>query len=253
MSLSRVISQYIDNFEEQLYTSMPGVVENWYPDTCTIDVYPSMVKIQEDGTRIKEGLLENIPVQFPCVGDAAITFKLNKGDKVALHFSQDNHINFFTSPEDIVEPKTKRKHNVNNAFATIGFRKFSDSPVKIEDALNIYYKDSRVTINGDSSLEIEVKNDSGVDSNIDIKTDGEISITNNQQSSSLILKANGDIEGVTASKFSMDNGTVELVSLISELINTLANTTVNTIYGVSILNSKPQLTALKNQLDSMKA
>ena len=79
-----------------------------------------------------------------------------------------------------------------------------------------------------------------------------MSLLNNKESSSVVLKANGDISGVTKSKFSMANDTVELVALLSDLIDTLANTTVNTIYGVSILNSKPQLQILKSQLDSMK-
>lgn len=53
-------------------------------------------------------------------------------------------------------------------------------------------------------------------------------------------------------KFKIENKEEELLSLLSELIQVVANNTTNTIYGPSPMNSKPELEALKTRLDKLK-
>lgn len=69
---------------------------------------------------------------------------------------------------------------------------------------------------------------------------------------SIVLKSDGSIQVVTGSTVSVRNESEELVSLLSELISTLENTTVNTVYGASPLNSKTSLATLKTRLDTFK-
>lgn len=257
MSLFKTIQSHIHDFRGQLYTSIPAVVKAFDPEDGTVDVQLSINKRDDEGVEYEYPLLERIPVQFPMVKDCAITFPITEGDKVIVHFCQTNIENFFTQNKDDfkdkVSPRTDRYHNINDAFVTLGVRGYDDTPVKRQDKFDIYYKDTRITISDDGLLEIEVLNDeSGVDSNIDIKPDGEISITNNKESSSITMKADGNIAGVTKDTFSMRNSNIELITLLSDLIDTLANNTVNSIYGTSPMNSKPELLSLKNQLDTMK-
>lgn len=68
----------------------------------------------------------------------------------------------------------------------------------------------------------------------------------------ITLKANGDVEVVTASKLSVSNDSEELISLLSELIQVCADNSVNTIYGITPVNNKPQFQALKQRLDTFK-
>lgn len=68
----------------------------------------------------------------------------------------------------------------------------------------------------------------------------------------IILRDNGDVEVESASKFAVRNDSEELVALLSETLQEIADSTVNSIYGISILNNKPQILALKSRLDSFK-
>lgn len=68
----------------------------------------------------------------------------------------------------------------------------------------------------------------------------------------ITLKKDGSVKVETASTISVSNPQEELIALLSEVIETLENTTVNTIYGASPLNSKPQLASLKQRLDTFK-
>lgn len=68
----------------------------------------------------------------------------------------------------------------------------------------------------------------------------------------ITLKANGDVEVVTASKLSVSNDSEELISLMSELIQAVSDITVNTIYGISPVNNKATLLSLKQRLDTFK-
>jgi hypothetical protein len=68
----------------------------------------------------------------------------------------------------------------------------------------------------------------------------------------LILKEDGNVEIHTKSKYSVYNDQEELIALLSDIVNTIANTTVNTYYGLSPLNAKPDILALKAKLDSFK-
>lgn len=68
----------------------------------------------------------------------------------------------------------------------------------------------------------------------------------------VVLKDDGNVEIHTKSKFSVYNQQEELISLLSDIVDTIANTTVSTIYGPTPLNSKAQILQLKSQLDSFK-
>lgn len=69
---------------------------------------------------------------------------------------------------------------------------------------------------------------------------------------SITLKDDGNIEVVTKSKFSVTNDAEELINVLSEAIEAIANTTVSTIYGATPLNAKAQILSIKNRLDSFK-
>lgn len=68
----------------------------------------------------------------------------------------------------------------------------------------------------------------------------------------LVLKEDGNVEIHSKSKYSVYNDQEELVALLSDIVDTIANTTVNTIFGPTPLNSKAQIMQLKAKLDTFK-
>lgn len=69
---------------------------------------------------------------------------------------------------------------------------------------------------------------------------------------SITLKDDGNIEVVTKSKFSVTNDAEELINVLSEALAEIAASTVNTVYGISPLNNKPEILDIKSRLDSFK-
>lgn len=68
----------------------------------------------------------------------------------------------------------------------------------------------------------------------------------------IILKADGTLESTTTSTFSLSNGQEEFVNVLSEALQTIADATVNTVYGISPLNNKAAILAVKSRLDTFK-
>lgn len=232
--LYRTIQSHIKDFESNLYTSIPAKVVSFDPTECTVEVQPSINEIDADGIVRVLPELGRVPILMPSSFNSALTFPVKEGDKVLLHFSHSNIEDYLLqsteSDSSDITPKTKRKHDLDDCFATLGVRFYDDTPVKREDTLDMYFNESRITI----------------------KDDGDITITNEKEGSSVVLSSDGNIDITTKSKLTINNDSIELISLLSELVNTLANTTVNTYYGPTPLNSKSQLQNLKSQLDTMK-
>jgi hypothetical protein len=68
----------------------------------------------------------------------------------------------------------------------------------------------------------------------------------------ILLRQNGDVEIETASKYAVRNQSEELIALLSEVLQEVSNITTNTVYGISPINNKPQIQALKTRLDTFK-
>ena len=68
----------------------------------------------------------------------------------------------------------------------------------------------------------------------------------------ILLRQNGDVEIETASKYAVRNQSEELISLLSEVLEEVSKISTNTIYGVTPINNKPAIQALKTRLDTFK-
>lgn len=253
--LYRTIQSHIKDFENNLYTTIPSKVIAFDQEECTVDVSPSVNNIDRDGVVIINPVLYRVPLLMPNAFNSALTFPLKEGDKVLLHFCHSNIEDYLLqstqSNPDNITPSRLKKHDSDDCFATLGVRFYDDSPIKRSNTLDLYYGDSRLTIEEDGSINLRHTKDQ-VDSYLSVLPNGEATITNDEHGSKITLKNDGNINVTTKRTISVNNDSVELISLLSDLIGTLANTTVNTVYGQSILNSKPQLQNLKSQLDTLK-
>lgn len=211
ISLFDTIDSHIESFESQLYTGCPAIVDSYDPETCTINCYPAVYRLERDGLLIKEAILTDVPVIFPKSKQFAFTFPLEKGDRVWLQFGMSDMDAWLAGTKDYEAPQTMRKHNVNDAVAFAGVSQYSSSPVKQPENVNIYFGDSYISILPDGSVDIKVND-----------------------------------------KFSVTNSTGELVDWLSQLTQLVSEITTNTIYGVSPINNKPAVEALKAEIDTMK-
>ena len=64
--------------------------------------------------------------------------------------------------------------------------------------------------------------------------------------------SDGNIEITTANTIKIKNNGEELVTILSEALQAIIDANVNTVYGVSPLNNKPDFVALKARLDTLK-
>lgn len=156
VSLYDAIQSHIKDFESQLYTTCPAVVDSYNPSDCTVNVFPSIYRAERDGLLIKDQILTRVPLHFQATQQLGITFPIRKGDTVLLVFSHLDIENWSTDSADFVAPKTLRKHNINDAFAIAGVFKYDKSPVQsgTEEDLNIRYNGSYVRIKANGDVEV---------------------------------------------------------------------------------------------------
>lgn len=181
MDLFETIQSHIKDFESQLYTSCPAVVDSYNPYDCTVNVFPAIYKAETDGLLIQDQILKRVPLHFQATQELGITFPIRKGDTVLLVFGHSDIENWSNKIEDYVAPKTYRRHNMNDAFAIAGVFKYDKSPVQsgTEEDLNIRYNGSFVRIKANGDVEVnstgDIKATAGGD--VNITASGEITAT----------------------------------------------------------------------------
>ena len=98
-----------------------------------------------------------------------------------------------------------------------------------------------------STTDVELSYGDGL---ITIKEDSTAQISN--ANGSYKINADGTHQGVTSSTFSMTNGSVELVDILSKTLTEISKATVNTMLGAQPLINKPLIQQLIAQLDELK-
>ena len=68
----------------------------------------------------------------------------------------------------------------------------------------------------------------------------------------ILLKKDGTLEAVTTSTLNITNDSEELITVLSDALQALADVTTNTIYGVSPINNRIDVLAIKSRLDTFK-
>jgi len=93
--IAEVIDDAIQNGLRSIYTCLPGVIVNYYPQTQYADVSPLVTLGEEDQRGIlrfpKPPVIKNVPVIFPGSGygskSFSFTLPLDEGDDVLLVFA----------------------------------------------------------------------------------------------------------------------------------------------------------------------
>jgi hypothetical protein len=157
MSLSDVIQSHINATVDNLYTTMPGkITKIWKKGSSTVvDVKPLLNNRARDGQVIEEDGLSGLPVIWPQGGNSYITFPLEVGDNVAIHFSMRNMMEWKNG--DGVKPVTpvrRSLHSLNNAFVVPGLLPYSQGVEIDSEAVRIASDKTEIRILKDGTIEL---------------------------------------------------------------------------------------------------
>ena len=153
-TLSQAITTVIDSKLEGIYTSLPGVVESYAYKTQRSTVQPSIRKVYLDGTVVTLPVLVNVPIVFPRTGSSGITFPINKGDNVALHFSQRSLERWYSNG-GVVEPGDNRKFDISDAYAIPGLYSFvQENIASNNDDLEVHHNGFKIVIKKNGKIQL---------------------------------------------------------------------------------------------------
>lgn len=112
-----------DAISSSLRVSIPGIIQDFDPETVTCTVQPAIKGAVPDkaGGIAPEDLmlLTNVPVIFPRGGGCTITFPVKEGDECLVIFG-DRCVDFWWQSGGVQEPADDRQHDMSDAFAIIG-------------------------------------------------------------------------------------------------------------------------------------
>lgn len=154
--MSEQISDYLQRFIDielsQIYTSLPGQIETYDPETKKASVKPLMKKKMADNTELDIPVIQDVSVLWPSTANAIIHFPLARGDKVLLLFSQRSLDNWQETGQSQV-PDDPRKFDLTDAICIPGFYPISD-PGKITTGtgLTIEFHDSIIELTDDGKI-----------------------------------------------------------------------------------------------------
>lgn len=155
-SVGDVIEQYLDNFQDTLYTSLVAKVLNYDKNLQVAQVQPLVKQLDEEGNLDTFPIISKVPVIFPSGNGGILSFPLVEGDNVLLIMTKLDIDNWKISDgQELVTPTSQRQHQLNDCVAIAGLTPTSRSLEKPERDVQLSYKGSKVTLleNGEMLLQ----------------------------------------------------------------------------------------------------
>ncbi|GHV79118.1 hypothetical protein AGMMS49944_09090 [Spirochaetia bacterium] len=242
--IDQLFKEYLDFYFTQVNTSFPGVVTEYDAATRRATIQPSLKRRAGNKEFVEYPLLMDVPVQYPGTKKFTIHFPLEKGDEVAVFFSQRSLEAWKATGMDGIEDTDPRRFSLPDAYCTPGLQPVEFIPATKEGALEILHHAaydgdfiSSVTMDDDR---IEVKYKEKAD--IMIEDDDILAMTEKcsfnmsgekldfDNGTSTIIADKGKITFDNGkNKFELD-GAVSLVSTGSDLVE--IGNTVDTLGGI---------------------
>lgn len=229
--LGEAINSHIFNLKDNMKTSIPCKVVgvNTEGDYITsVNIQPVVDRLYSDGLIVEAGIVYNVPVQFPSCQYGILSFPINVGDHVLGIFCH-NDIQRWLSSGSRGVPSTQRKFSFTDAVAIPCIQPNTSDIKPHKDNLNISFNDF--------SLSVTPFGDVNLKTNSNIYIDAENSTEEVSEGYS-----------VTASRVTIGNGNVDLVSYLSSLTDAISAITVE---GVPIDNLA-DFVSLKTEIDELK-
>jgi len=114
----------LSNHQSQMWTAIPGIIQNFNPLHMTCTVQPSIkgrTFIAGTVTDVNLPLLVDCPVQFPAGGGCSLTFPVVLGDECLVVFSS-RCIDAWWQSGGVQAQAEMRMHDLSDGFVLLGFR-----------------------------------------------------------------------------------------------------------------------------------
>lgn len=119
-NLTDTLDAFFSSRMEQVHTCIPGEIVSYSGHDKRLATVQPLVKIQTNsGQSIELKPIQNVPVVFPSTKRFSMSFDLEKGDGVMLHFSEVGIGNFLNGG-NIVEPDDISRFSLTDAIAVPG-------------------------------------------------------------------------------------------------------------------------------------
>lgn len=182
-NLEQLLTVAIESRIVDMHTCYPAKITSFDPEsqTCTCEILIKRIIADNQKTETSRSIppLIDVPLLFMQTADFAITTPVKPGDECLLIFSSRDIDNWNETGRSM-EPRTRRKFNLSDAFALPMAR----------SKLNI--------IENYNPDDIEIRNKSN-ESKVVLKNNGDILLKNNSkieiQTPNLVINANIDISG----------------------------------------------------------
>lgn len=139
----------LDGRQAQLWTALPGIIQNFDPKAKTCTVQPAIKgKLRApDGSlsSIAMPLLLDCPVYFPSGGGCTLTFPVTKGDECLVVFAS-RCIDAWWQSGGIQEQAEFRMHDLSDGFAFVGFSSLPNVPGAISTSTTQLRSNDGVTV-----------------------------------------------------------------------------------------------------------
>jgi hypothetical protein len=230
-----------------IHVCIPGVVEKYDPKTRMAKIQPSLKRKIPGGIFMDLPIIDDVPVYFPGTKKYTMHFPLEKGDEVALHVIERSTDVWRDNGGKGIEDADLRRFDLCDCYAVPGLQPIEFIPVE-DDGLNIVHKTafdgdfiSSVTMD-DDKVQVKYKEKASIfmeDDHISGKTNKcELDLTADVaqlKNSKLTFKLN-------AAKFSINNGSKSLFTILDTLLQSLQTTSPTTLGSPAAHNWNPAIT-----------
>lgn len=179
-SQEEIFRAALDTISEKIRVALPAIVERFDQEKQTVDVQIALrekILLNGETKEIEIPLVCDIPVYFAGGQGFDITIPVEVGDECLIIFA-DMCIDAWWEAGGIQNQTEKRRHDLSDGFALVGFRSQKNLPEK--------YKSDAIVISAQDSI-VEIYKDKV---NIDSKNISLTSETINLTSNSVLISAN---------------------------------------------------------------
>jgi hypothetical protein len=138
--LDSLLKEQMDYFFSQVHTTFPGVVTEYDAATRRATVQPSLKRHTGKKEFVEYPLLIDVPVQYPGTKKFTIHFPLEKGDEVAVFFSERAIGLWKQTGMDGIEDPKPRRFSLPDAYCTPGLHPVEFIRATKEGALQILHQ-----------------------------------------------------------------------------------------------------------------
>lgn len=168
---TELLNMAIESWLTDIHTCMPGRVDSYDSKTQMATIKPLLKRriVHGDGSEALEILppITNVPIHFHRAAGFFISFPIEKGDLVTLHFCETSIDNYMSGTGEDTDPDEFRHHDLSDAIAVPGFYPFKRSINDISSVNLVIGKDNggaqiHITPNGIVKIGSDLSADAAV-------------------------------------------------------------------------------------------